>query len=133
MNLYFKEFYQKLIDNRKQKKLAHVAVGYKFLRVCLAVMKSRRVFNPPSWKDQKKVQQCVRWEGVQVLRDLGLVEKIDTDVKPKNDALDIDAIENAFTEDANLILIKDAHPVDPSSALATAGRRSWPRYRATVS
>lgn len=87
LNPYFKVFYDRLREAGKPKKLAHVAVGCKFLRVCLAVMQRRCVFNPPAWKDKSQVALCVRDEGIQELRELGLLN---------SDALNIDAIENAF-------------------------------------
>ena len=90
LNPYFKAFYDRLRQSGKQKKLAHVAVGCKFLRVCLAVMQRRCVFNPPAWKDKNQVALCVRDEGVQELRELGL----------HGDALNIDAIKNAFEKGA---------------------------------
>jgi len=49
-NPYFREFFERLVGEGKDKRLAKVACGNKFIRVSWAMMVGRKLFSPPTWK-----------------------------------------------------------------------------------
>lgn len=52
-NPYFREFFDRLVGEGKDKRLAKVACGNKFIRVSWAMMVGRKLFSPPAWKKNK--------------------------------------------------------------------------------
>jgi len=52
-NPYFREFFDRLVGEGKDKRLAKVACSNKFIRVSWAMMVGRKLFSPPTWKKNK--------------------------------------------------------------------------------
>lgn len=47
---YFREFFQRLVQEGKDKRLAKVACANKFVRVSWAMMREKKFFSPPTWE-----------------------------------------------------------------------------------
>jgi len=52
-NLYFRQFFEHLIEEGKDKRLAKVACANKYIKVSWAMMIGRKIFSPPTWKKNK--------------------------------------------------------------------------------
>ena len=52
-NPYFREFFDRLVGEGKDKRLAKVACGNKFIRVSFRMMVGRELFSPPTWKKNR--------------------------------------------------------------------------------
>ena len=50
-NPYFRKFFEHLVEEGKDERLAKVAGANKFVRVSWAMMRERKLFSPPTWKN----------------------------------------------------------------------------------